>query len=203
MPAVLIAYGRYAAMRANDTAQFIYKGEGMMASVAVSRLSNGVLNYHNAGKVQASSEPQDMRLQRMLGHLTTLVPPRREARRGHRLRRRRDGRRGLDRAAWSRTRRSPRSSRSCRRSSPTYFGEHNFDVVENPKVHVQHRRRAALPADDEGEVRRHHVRSARSVGEGRGDALHAGVLRGRQGASEPRRRRHAVRAAVREQHRRR
>jgi spermidine synthase len=33
-----------------------------------------VLNYHNAGKVQASSEPQDMRLQRMLGHLTTLVP---------------------------------------------------------------------------------------------------------------------------------
>jgi spermidine synthase len=42
--------------------------------MAVSRLANGVLNYHNAGKVQASSEPQDMRLQRMLGHLTTLVP---------------------------------------------------------------------------------------------------------------------------------
>jgi len=37
-------------------------------------LSNGVRNYHNAGKVQASSEPQDMRLQRMLGHLTTLPP---------------------------------------------------------------------------------------------------------------------------------
>ena len=33
-----------------------------------------MLNYHNAGKVQASSEPQDMRLQRMLGHLTTLIP---------------------------------------------------------------------------------------------------------------------------------
>ncbi len=49
-------------------------GEGMSASVAVTRLSNGVLNYHNAGKVQASSEPQDMRLQRMLGHLTTLIP---------------------------------------------------------------------------------------------------------------------------------
>jgi spermidine synthase len=50
-------------------------GEGVTASVAVSQLSNGVLNYHNAGKVQASSEPQDMRLQRMLGHLTTLLPP--------------------------------------------------------------------------------------------------------------------------------
>jgi hypothetical protein len=33
-----------------------------------------VRNYHNAGKVQASSEPQDMRLQRMLGHITHLIP---------------------------------------------------------------------------------------------------------------------------------
>ena len=46
----------------------------MHASVAVSRVDTGVLNYHNAGKVQASSQPADMRLQRMLGHLTTLVP---------------------------------------------------------------------------------------------------------------------------------
>ena len=53
----------------------IYVGEGWNASVAVTRLASGVLNYHNAGKVQASSEPQDMRLQRMLGHLTTLLPP--------------------------------------------------------------------------------------------------------------------------------
>ena len=33
--------------QAND---IIYMGEGMMASVAVSQLSNGVLNYHNAGQ---------------------------------------------------------------------------------------------------------------------------------------------------------
>jgi spermidine synthase len=33
-----------------------------------------VLSYHNAGKIQASSFPQDMRLQLMLGHFTTLVP---------------------------------------------------------------------------------------------------------------------------------
>ena len=73
VPAELVAYGRYAAMRAGDS-DIIYMGEGWNASVAVTRLSNGVLNYHNAGKVQASSEPQDMRLQRMLGHLTTLIP---------------------------------------------------------------------------------------------------------------------------------
>ena len=58
--------------RASVRPNIIYVGEGLNASVAVSELSNGVRNYHNAGKVQASSEPQDMRLQRMLGHLTTL-----------------------------------------------------------------------------------------------------------------------------------
>jgi spermidine synthase len=73
VPGMLVAYGKYAATKA-DEGQIIYVGEGPNASVAVSRLSNGVLNYHNAGKVQASSEPQDMRLQRMLGHLTTLLP---------------------------------------------------------------------------------------------------------------------------------
>ena len=73
VPGLLVAYGRYAATRIGS-ADIIYMGEGWNASVAVSRLSNGVLNYHNAGKVQASSEPQDMRLQRMLGHMTTLIP---------------------------------------------------------------------------------------------------------------------------------
>ena len=74
LPGILVAYGRYTATRLGQ-AEIIYMGEGLNASVAVSQLSNGVLNYHNAGKVQASSEPQDMRLQRMLGHLTTLIPP--------------------------------------------------------------------------------------------------------------------------------
>jgi spermidine synthase len=73
VPGDLVAYGRYTATRAGE-GEIIYMGEGWNASVAVTRLSDGVLNYHNAGKVQASSEPQDMRLQRMLGHLTTLIP---------------------------------------------------------------------------------------------------------------------------------
>ena len=73
--------------------------EGWNASIAVTRLSNGVLNYHNAGKVQASSEPQDMRLQRMLGHMTTLIPPDPKRGAGDRLRRGRDRRRRVDRAA--------------------------------------------------------------------------------------------------------
>jgi spermidine synthase len=74
VPGILVAYGRYAASRLGQ-AEVIDMREGWNASVAVTRLPNGVLNYHNAGKVQASSEPQDMRLQRMLGHMTTLIPP--------------------------------------------------------------------------------------------------------------------------------
>ena len=75
VPPLLVGYGRWFVNRLANENDFIYMGEGMVSSVAVSQLPNGVLNYHNAGKVQASSEPQDMRLQRMLGHLTTLLPP--------------------------------------------------------------------------------------------------------------------------------
>ncbi|HUF74987.1 MAG TPA: fused MFS/spermidine synthase [Longimicrobiales bacterium] len=75
VPALLVGYGRWAPTYQDaDNINFIYVGEGMNSSMAVSVLGNGDRNYHNAGKVQASSEPQDMRLQRMLGHLTTLVP---------------------------------------------------------------------------------------------------------------------------------
>ena len=75
LPGILVAYGRHAAAWSGHAGEIIYVGEGMHASIAVSRTASGVLNYHNAGKVQASSEPADMRLQRMLGHLTTLIRP--------------------------------------------------------------------------------------------------------------------------------
>ena len=74
IPGILVAYGRHSAAWANRPDDIIYIGEGLHASIAISRTSDGVLNYHNAGKIQASSQPADMRLQRMLGHLTTLVP---------------------------------------------------------------------------------------------------------------------------------
>ena len=73
IPGEVVAYGRFLPVRGID-ANVIYMGEGLTASVAVTEEANGILNYHNAGKVQASSYPQDMRLQRMLGHLTTLLP---------------------------------------------------------------------------------------------------------------------------------
>ncbi|HEY3517412.1 MAG TPA: fused MFS/spermidine synthase [Gammaproteobacteria bacterium] len=73
LPPELVAYGRFLPTRGLN-ANVVYVGEGLTASIAVTEEPNGTLTYHNAGKTQASTYPQDMRLQRMLGHLTTLVP---------------------------------------------------------------------------------------------------------------------------------
>src|SRR5262245_733918 len=135
LPGLLVAYGRYSATRVGQ-ADIIYLGEGLNASVAVSQLSNGVLNYHNAGKVQASSEPQDMRLQRMLGHLTTLIPE--HARRvvvigcGAGVT---AGAVSIDPAVELET--IAEIEPLVPKVVSTYFSEHNFDVVRNPKVEVR------------------------------------------------------------------
>jgi spermidine synthase len=135
VPGLLVAYGRYMAARQDNHGDIIYVGEGINSSMAVSLLSNGVLNYHNAGKVQASSEPQDMRLQRMLGHLTTLVPEK-------------PGNvlvigcgAGVTAGAVSI---DPMVERmTIAEIEPLvpevvseYFGAHNFNVVRNPRVNI-------------------------------------------------------------------
>jgi spermidine synthase len=74
VPWLLVAYGRYMVTWVGQ-ADIIYMGEGMNSSVAVSLLPSGVRNFHVSGKVEASSEPQDMRLQRMLGHIPALLHP--------------------------------------------------------------------------------------------------------------------------------
>jgi spermidine synthase len=70
----LIAYGRSAALQ-TGRGKVIYQGEGMNSSVAVTLLDSGARNFHVSGKIEASSEPQDMRLQRMLGHIPALLHP--------------------------------------------------------------------------------------------------------------------------------
>ncbi len=73
VPPMLVAYGR--SMPTSGSPLILYVGEGMSASVAVSELDNGVRNFHVSGKVEASTETQDMRLQRMLGNLPALIHP--------------------------------------------------------------------------------------------------------------------------------
>ena len=148
LPGLLVAYGRYAATWAGIN-EIIYVGEGVTAAVAVSRTPAGVLNYHNAGKVQASSEPQDMKLQRMLGHITTLVPqnPAKVLVIGCGA--------GVTAGAVSI---DPRvMDQTIAEIEPlvpkvvsTYFSEYNFDVVANPKVliHLDDARHYLLTTDE-------------------------------------------------------
>ena len=134
LPGILVAYGRYAATWVGQN-EILYVGEGVTASVAVSRTPSGVLNYHNAGKVQASSEPQDMRLQRMLGHITTLVPktPTKVLVIGCGA--------GVTAGAVSidpmvKDQTIAEIEPLVPRVVSTHFAEHNFNVVANPKVKV-------------------------------------------------------------------
>jgi len=148
VPGILVAYGRYAATWLGLT-DIIYVGEGLNAFVAVSQTSSGVRNYHNAGKVQASSEPQDMRLQRMLGHFTHLVPkaPRNALVIGCGA--------GVTAGAVSI---GPGVERMTiaeieplvPESVSKYFGEHNYNVVDNPKVtiHIDDARHFLLTTDE-------------------------------------------------------
>jgi len=134
IPGIFVAYGRYTATQLGQS-EVIYVGEGWNAEVAVSERSNGVRNYHNAGKVQASSEPQDMRLQRMLGHLTTLVPKSAKTvvvigcGAGVTA-----GAVSVDPVVVHET--IAEIEPLVPRVVSAYFAEHNFDVVRNPKVSV-------------------------------------------------------------------
>jgi spermidine synthase len=74
----LVTYGRHAS-RMDFKPVLLYLGEGMNSSVAVTERpapERGVYrNFHVSGKVEASTDPYDMRLQRMLGHMPALVHP--------------------------------------------------------------------------------------------------------------------------------
>jgi spermidine synthase len=134
IPGILVAYGRYAATWMGQQGDIFYVGEGLSSSVAVSRFGD-MMNYHNAGKVQASSQPQDMRLQRMLGHFTTLVPkaPKKVLVIGC----------GAGATAGAVSIDENVEVLTIAEIEPLvprvvseHFGEHNFHVVRNPKTHV-------------------------------------------------------------------
>jgi spermidine synthase len=89
VPWALVAFGRETPSLLPQSAPGIYKevpeepgdldvfctyvGEGTNYSVAVTMTREGVRSFHSAGKIQASTLPADMRLQRMLGHIPALL----------------------------------------------------------------------------------------------------------------------------------
>jgi spermidine synthase len=135
MSELLIAHGRFAATWVGKS-DIIYSAEGLNASVAVSDFPDGVRTFHVAGKIQASNVLRDMRLQRMLGHLTTLTAanPRSVLVIGCGA--------GVTAGAVSL---DPRVERETiveieplvPQAASQYFGSENFEVVRNPKVQVR------------------------------------------------------------------
>ena len=84
VPPPLVAYGRLMALRlglvdsqtqAPVAPEILYVGEGMNASIAISRTDNNVRNFHVSGKIETSSAPKDMQLQRMMGNIPALAHP--------------------------------------------------------------------------------------------------------------------------------
>jgi spermidine synthase len=72
VPWQLIAFGR---RLATTTGTWVpqYVGEGMNSSIAYTKYDGVTTYFHVSGKTEASAEPQDMRLQRLLGHLPALL----------------------------------------------------------------------------------------------------------------------------------
>ncbi len=72
VPWLPLAYGRRA-ITTTGAGEPLYVGEGMNSSIVISQLPGGQRYFHVSGKVEASTEPFDMRLQRMLGHISALA----------------------------------------------------------------------------------------------------------------------------------
>ncbi|MEI9811431.1 MAG: fused MFS/spermidine synthase [Acidobacteriota bacterium] len=72
VPWLSLAYGRRA-ITTTGAGEPLYIGEGMNSSIVISQLPGGQRYFHVSGKVEASTEPFDMRLQRMLGHISALA----------------------------------------------------------------------------------------------------------------------------------
>ena len=74
VPGELIAYGRRMALNSGQS-QILYTAEGRNSSVAISQWNNGATYINVNGRVEATTEIYDMKLQRMVGHLPALLHP--------------------------------------------------------------------------------------------------------------------------------
>ena len=193
-PGLLVAYG-HSAVQDGGATRVLYMGEGMNASVAVSETTDNVRQFHVSGKVEASTTPQDMRLQRMLSQLPAMLHPRPRSVLivgcGA----------GVT-AGWFVVQPGIKRIVICEieplvpKVVARYFSPRTTRGHRSARRN-RLRRRPPLHPHDEGEVRHHHLRSDPPVGQGLRLAVHPGVFRNVQGPPEPRRHGHPVGPALR------
>jgi spermidine synthase len=75
LPGKVVAYGRRTAVNLKS-ATLLYTAEGINSSVAITRWNDGNIEVDVNGHVEATTEPYDMKLQRMVGHLPAVLHPR-------------------------------------------------------------------------------------------------------------------------------
>jgi spermidine synthase len=74
IPTKFLAHGRYI-WWVNPKDQYLYVSEGAASTVAVHVAPDGFRNFHVSGRVEATNNPADLRLERLLGHLSALANP--------------------------------------------------------------------------------------------------------------------------------
>ena len=73
-----LAHGRYIWWIEQDD-QYPYVSEGAASTVAVHIAPNGHKNFHVSGRVEATNNPNDLRTERLIGHLSALTHPKPES----------------------------------------------------------------------------------------------------------------------------
>jgi spermidine synthase len=74
IPGKVIAYGRWITAK-SPSSKVLYTIEGINSSVAITQWDDGAVEVDVNGHVEATTEPFDMKLQRMVGHLPALLHP--------------------------------------------------------------------------------------------------------------------------------
>lgn len=68
----LLAFGR-TLLKFNPVPKVLYEGEGINSTVAVTQWDETIRAFHVSGRAEASSDAHDMRIQRMIGHVSALL----------------------------------------------------------------------------------------------------------------------------------
>ncbi len=134
VPGELIAYGRRMAMNIGKS-EVLYTVEGRNSSVAITRWNDGAIEIDVNGHVEATTEPYDMKLQRMVGHLPGMLHPNPKSVLGIGF--------GAGVSAGTFTRYPGIEHITVCEIEPVipptstkYFGQQNYEVYLNPKTHV-------------------------------------------------------------------
>jgi spermidine synthase len=134
VPGELIAYGRRMAINAGRS-EVLYTIEGRNSSVAITRWNDGATEIDVNGHVEATTEPYDMKLQRMVGHLPGILHPTAKSVLGIGF--------GAGVSAGTFTRYPGIEHITICEIEPVipptstrFFGKYNYEVYKNPKTRV-------------------------------------------------------------------